>query len=75
MKVTQQMLAAFVQSLATVGEQIAQMSSLLAEQIQEVSVDCTINRFLGLHESPPPGALQVEPYVVSNDFKKYKKEL
>jgi hypothetical protein len=51
------------------------MSSLLAEQIQEVSVDCTINRFLGLHESPPPGALQVEPYVVSNDFKKYKKEL
>lgn len=74
-KVTQQMLAAFVQSLATVSEHIAQMSSLLTEQIQEVSVDCTINRFLGLHESQPPGALQVEPYVVSNDFKKYKKEL
>lgn len=74
-KITQQMLAAFIQSLSNVGDNINQMSNLLAEQIQEINVDCTINRFLGLNESDAPSQLTVEPYVASQDLKKFKKEL
>ena len=63
--ITQQMLAAFILSLSTVGDNIKQMSSLLADQIHEISVDCTINRFLSLNDSEPPAAYIVEAYVPS----------
>lgn len=71
---TKVVMGKFLGTLTSVGDTLHQMSGLLMEENQGVSIESTLAKFINHNKSVNdyPKEVTVEQYVTSQDFLKYK---